>query len=192
MSRRPTEKRIERPIEFRALNSERRVEILAAVRLFEPCSVGDIAAHLEREPETLYYHFDILEQAGLLRGAGSRSAGRGVEALYERSADRFRFHPTRRTPRFVESLRKAYRTSIRAAESSLLTATGHPSEVRDGRGKNVRMQLYTLRLTNKDLDELNRRLDAVRSFLLERPQEHCTGQAHRVLLLCSPIVSDES
>ncbi len=186
---RPPRLVIERAPQFRALNSLVRQQMLSTLRLLEPCSVGEIAARLGRQAETLYYHMDILVDAGLVRSAGTRPAGRRDEALYEVAADRLQYHPTRRTPAFLRELRRTYATTLRTTERRLLEAVGADGEVREGNGKNMRVQAYTARLTPAQLDELNRRLDAVRELLLERSGED-DGEAHQVLLVMSPALQE--
>jgi DNA-binding transcriptional ArsR family regulator len=186
-SKRPHKIVIEKPGQFRAMNSAVRQQVLSTMRLLEPCSVGEIAARLGRQPETLYYHVDILLDAGLVRAAGSRPAGRRDEALYEVACDRLQYHPTRRTPTFLRELRRGYSTTLRTTERRLLEAVGVDGEVRDGPGKNMRVQAYAARLSADELTELNSRLDAVRQFLLERAGAD-EGEPHQVLLVMSPVL----
>jgi DNA-binding transcriptional ArsR family regulator len=185
-SKRPRRIVIEKPGQFRAMNSDVRQQVLSTMRLLEPCSVGEVAARLGRQPETLYYHVDILVDAGLVRAAGSRPAGRRKETLYEVACDRLQYHPTRRTPAFLRDLRRGYSTTLRTTERRLLEAVGADGEVREGRGKNMRVQSYPVRLDADDLEELNARLDAVRQFLLERAGAD-EGDPHQVLLVMSPV-----
>ncbi len=188
--KRPPELFIERQGQFRAVGSQRRLRILSLIQALEPCAVAEIADELDCPAEPLYYHVEILRKAGLIRVAGTRGVGRSKEKLYERTAARFRFHPTRRSPAFIRSLRRAYSAAFKIVERQLAAATGHPREVREGAEKNVRMQLYTERLDEAGLRELNTRLDAVRSLLRHGSSDKSNGTTYQVLLVTAPIVSD--
>ncbi len=184
--KRPQLKLIQRPREFAAINSQVRQTIIKTIRLLEPCSVREVAERLGRKAETLYYHMDILAEAGIVREKGRRPAGKRDEALYEITCDRMQFHPTKRSPVFIKGLRRTYSAMIRETERQLLDAVGRDNEVRQGAGKNMRFQVYAAHLTKADIDELNRRLDAVRELLLERASGE-GGKPHQVLLLMSPM-----
>ena len=183
--KRPKSMFIVRPRHFRGMNSKVRQEIIGAIRIIEPCSVREIAGRIHRKPETVYYHIDILIEAGMIHEVAKRPAGKRDEALYEATCDRFRFHPTCRTPAFLRDMRRTYSTMIRTTEQQILESVGADGEIRQGRGKNMRVQFYAASLTRKDLDELNRRLDAVREFLIERRSADA-GTPHQVMLLMSP------
>ncbi len=172
------------------MNSMVRLQILSLIRLLEPCSVTEIAARMKRNPETLYYHMDILRAVGLVAEQGSRLAGRREETLYHVPHKRLRFHPSRRTPRFLANLRQVYSKILRTVERRVNVATGAREECREGPAKNVRVQAYTVELSADELAELNRRLEHVRSFLLERNAPERRGLPMQVLLVTTPLVEE--
>jgi DNA-binding Lrp family transcriptional regulator len=184
--KRPETLLIERAKQFDALRSELRLRILGALQSKEPSSVNDLAEELGREAEPLYYHVNLLHRAGLIRETGIRQVGRREEVLYERASDRIQFHPERKSPAFVQHLRKSYSHGFRLMDKTLAAATGSPGEIRTGEGKNVRMQSYNARLSPSQLDELNARLDHVREFLKSCANSD-EGTAHQILLAMSPV-----
>lgn len=72
---------------FRLLADPVRVEILE--HCFEPRSVAELAAALGVPRTRLYHHIHLLEQAGLLVAAGTRSVGALTETRYRLRARTF-------------------------------------------------------------------------------------------------------
>jgi hypothetical protein len=68
--------------QIRALESPRRQEIVDAVAAIGPCSILDLADHLGRAADSLYFHVKKLVQVGLLLEKEKRKAGRHVWAIY--------------------------------------------------------------------------------------------------------------
>ena len=57
---------VERPEQLASLTSPVRVQLLELFGLWGPCAVSDIASHMDRAPDSLYYHVRKLVQVGLL------------------------------------------------------------------------------------------------------------------------------
>jgi DNA-binding transcriptional ArsR family regulator len=73
---------------FRVLDNPLRLRILRA--LDEPLSVASLAEELEVPVTRLYYHVNLLVEAGILEVADTRKVGAMTEKLYRRLADSFR------------------------------------------------------------------------------------------------------
>lgn len=69
--------------QWRALRSQRRLEVLMAMEAHAPCSIADLALAMERRPAGLYRHVRALVQAGFLRGAGRKSVGKRWASVYD-------------------------------------------------------------------------------------------------------------
>jgi DNA-binding transcriptional ArsR family regulator len=80
---------------FEVLNSPVRLRILRCLE--EPRSVKDIATRLGVPPTRLYYHVNMLADAGIVEVVETRKVGAMVEKLYLRKAGNFR-----PSPRLVE------------------------------------------------------------------------------------------
>lgn len=76
---------------FEVLNNPVRVRILR--QLMEPASVKQVAAGLKMPPTRLYYHFNLLEEAGLISVVETRKVGAMMERLYRARARGFRPSP---------------------------------------------------------------------------------------------------
>lgn len=77
---------------FGVLNNPTRFRILRLLQ--EPRSVKDVADHLGVPPTRLYYHFNMMEEAGVIRVTETRKAGAMLQKLYQVTAKGFRPSPT--------------------------------------------------------------------------------------------------
>lgn len=73
------------------LNNPLRVRILR--HLLEPASVRDVAERLDLPTTRLYYHINLLEQAGIITVVETRKAGAMVQKIYATTARNFRASP---------------------------------------------------------------------------------------------------
>jgi DNA-binding transcriptional ArsR family regulator len=89
MTTRPTY-RIEAPDQLRAMASPARQRVVAGLEALGKVSVRDLADHLGRGPESLYFHIRKLVECGLVEDVGERPAGRRMEWLYRLVASRLR------------------------------------------------------------------------------------------------------
>ncbi len=62
--------------------SPARLEIIDALSVIGPCSIAELARELGRTARSLYYHIDMLREAGLVIQTGTQHTGRREEALY--------------------------------------------------------------------------------------------------------------
>ncbi len=70
------------------LNNPTRLKILS--NLEEPSSVKSVAEAMEVPPTRLYYHVNLLEDAGLIKVVETRKVGAMIERRYQSVADTFR------------------------------------------------------------------------------------------------------
>jgi DNA-binding transcriptional ArsR family regulator len=73
---------------FEVLNNPLRFRILR--RLSEPTSIRAVAEELGMPPTRLYYHFNLLEEAGVIEVAETRKVGAMLQKLYRSKAKTFR------------------------------------------------------------------------------------------------------
>lgn len=76
---------------FEALNNPTRFRIIR--HLQEPRSVKDVAELFEVPPTRLYYHFNLLEEAGVIAVVETRKAGAMLQKIYQVKAKGFRPAP---------------------------------------------------------------------------------------------------
>lgn len=73
---------IRQPKQVRALESPMRQEIVDALAVLGPASITDLAEHLGRAADSLYFHVKKLVKVGLVQEIEKERAGRHVWAMY--------------------------------------------------------------------------------------------------------------
>ena len=73
---------IEDPRQIRALASPARQEIVDALAAAGPCSVAELARHVARPADSLYFHLRKLISVGLVVERQARKNGRHVASVY--------------------------------------------------------------------------------------------------------------
>jgi DNA-binding transcriptional ArsR family regulator len=73
---------ITQPAQIRALESPMRQEIVDAITALGPCSITDLAEHLGRAADSLYFHVKKLMKVGLVQEIDKGRLGRHVWARY--------------------------------------------------------------------------------------------------------------
>lgn len=74
---------IKDPAQVRALASPVRQEIVDALAAAGPCSVAELAGHVGRAADALYFHLKRLIAVGLVVERGERMNGKAVAAVYD-------------------------------------------------------------------------------------------------------------
>ena len=76
---------------FEILNNPARLRIMR--RLVEPKSIREVAESLEVPPTRLYYHFNLLEEAGVIEVVETRKVGAMLQKVFQTVAKSFRPSP---------------------------------------------------------------------------------------------------
>lgn len=79
---------VEDPAIFEVLNNTLRTRILR--RLIEPNSIREVAEDLKVPPTRLYYHVNLLEEAGIIEVVETRKVGAMLQKIYQTTAKSFR------------------------------------------------------------------------------------------------------
>lgn len=82
---------IDDPEVFEVLNNPLRTRILR--RLAEPNSIRGVAEELNVPPTRLYYHVNMLEEAGIIEVVETRKVGAMLQKIYQTTAKSFRPSP---------------------------------------------------------------------------------------------------
>jgi predicted ArsR family transcriptional regulator len=173
----PPPYRVKRLDQLKALRSLERRRVIQALSELGPSSVRDVAEHLDRVPESLYYHVATLEEVGLVVRRGSRPTRSRSQALYELvglpSID-----PAQRSPAFLEALDELCASSLRAATRHLSRSLDE-ERGRSGPRTHQGVVQTTARLSGTDRKELRRRMAELVDWVAER---HDPRQAHGTLV----------
>jgi len=152
------------PRQQKVLTSPIRLEILGQFTSPGGMSIAEVAARMGRSPGSLYYHFRILEEAGILRQAGMRSGIKKGETLFEPVARSFEYP----APKSEPSLRTLLRTmslAFRMTERDLEAAVRGDTARYEGKDRNFFATRMHCRLTKKTLVEINHHLEAILKIL---------------------------
>lgn len=179
---------IRRPAQLAALTSPVRIEILEQFGLGGPCSVADVAEHLERAPDSLYYHVRMLVRVGLLEALEEPRLGNGrPETLYRLPALELEVPRKTRGAARVHT-RKAIHTVLRLAGRELDAALDDPEVADEGPRRRLYGRRMRGRLTQKALREVNEHISAIEAvFAREQARRgRPGGQACAVTLVLTP------
>lgn len=180
---------IRTPRELEALRSTVRQGLIAVLEREGPLTVREMAAHLERTPESLYHHVRVLEEAGLLLDQGKRPGKRRPESVYALVARAIQADPRENAPAFLEVLARTYEGMLRLASKRLGEALRSGRARRDGRRRDTVLRQYNLRLDGPALAELNERLQSLSDFLRDQEQQE-RGGFYTVTFALSPESSE--
>jgi DNA-binding transcriptional ArsR family regulator len=171
--------------QMEAMVSPLRQQIMRTVGALDAPSIKEVAAQLERSPESLYYHFRALEEVGLLISAGTREVKGRSEALFATVARRIATDAGAHTSEYLDAFRRGASALLRLADRQLAGALERQEEDGCPRPPSLRIQQLNARLTPKAAAELARKLDDVMSFMYAADEEG--GQMVSVTLVSSPI-----
>ncbi|MFG0329970.1 MAG: helix-turn-helix domain-containing protein [Phycisphaerales bacterium] len=168
--------------------SSARLEIIDTIFGLAPCSIAELAEELQRSPQSLYYHINILVDCGLLKQVGTRKSGKRDEAIYDLAAQHLRLTPGRDDE-------KAYRRAMLRFNSTIIRLTERNYReafdqklVRTVNKK--RQNIYTRRqrawLTDEDIEKVYKHIDAIGEILL-RGNKRRTGQAFAMTTVLAPL-----
>jgi DNA-binding transcriptional ArsR family regulator len=82
---------VEDPQVFEVLNNSLRFRVLR--QLIEPRSIREVAEALGVPPTRLYYHFNLMEEAGIITVVETRKVGAMLQKVYQTVARGFRPSP---------------------------------------------------------------------------------------------------
>ena len=82
---------VEDPKVFEVLNNPLRFRIVR--RLVEPKSIREVAEEMDAPPTRLYYHFNLLEEVGVIQVVETRKVGAMLQKVFQTRAKSFRPSP---------------------------------------------------------------------------------------------------
>ena len=155
---------------FKAFAEPLRIQIILELRN-EVKAVKEVAAKLKVPPTRLYYHFKILEEAGLIRVADRRMVSGIEERLYEAIGDSWQPAPET-TPALVkEGIVRAMMGLVRAELELALLAEPDPGPGYADSTVPV-LTLTELALTQSEVEEFQSRInDLNHEFAFNKPKE---------------------
>jgi AcrR family transcriptional regulator len=148
-----------------ALSSPMRLEILGQFTSPGGMSIREVAQRMGRSPGSLYYHFRIMEEVGLLKRVGKRSTAKKAEALFRPAAPRFEFGTEDRSDSAIGDALKAMESAFRMALRDLEAAMRDGAARTSGAHRTFFAARVHFRTNKKTLAEINRHLKAIGKIL---------------------------
>lgn len=148
-----------------ALSSPMRLEILGQFTSPGGMSIREVAQRMGRSPGSLYYHFRMMEEVGLLKRVGKRSTAKKAEALFRPAAPRFEFGTEDRSDSAIRDALKAMESAFRMALRDLDAAMRDGAARTSGAHRTFFAARVHFRTNKKTLAEINRHLKAIEKIL---------------------------
>jgi DNA-binding transcriptional ArsR family regulator len=181
---------IRRADQIDTLASPVRQEIVDALQACGTRSIAELALHLGRAADSLYYHVRQLEEVGLVVRRGSRPAGRREEVLYDVPGRQMFIDTEPRTKREVASVLALIGSALRIANRDLHAAFAAGIARYRGRRRNAWGGRFKGWLTTQELDEVKQHLTAIHALMLRGERER-GGALHAFTWVVTPLAPTE-
>lgn len=174
---------IDDPERIRLLGSPIRNDIVALLDGAGPIPVAEIAAGVGRPADTLYYHVDRLEEAGLV----VRREPEGGEAIeFDVPARPFTLRYRPDDPDNAEAIADAIEITLRSVARNVREALATGTARTAGASRNVWASRGRVRLTDDRLREVNAAIGRVLEIFREARGSE-TGRMHEVTIVLDPL-----
>jgi len=150
-----------------ALASPMRLELVGLFSEAGSLSISDMAERLGRPATSLYHHVRVLEDAGVLRQAGTRPKGKRFETLYEVTAGRLELDVDTANETTSRQVGQTISAALRMAERDFLAALESDDVCTEGERCNLTGLRTHMRLSPKALARLNEFLTGIEELQQE-------------------------
>lgn len=157
---------ISRPSQIRALESPTRQEIVDALAVLGPSSIADLAGHLGRAADSLYFHVRRLVKVGIVRELEPRGQGRHQAAVYTLPGHSVRIRYDRKAG---ESIRRVIAGALRLSLREFGRAFKHTKARLTGERRNLWGARLKGWLNDDDVAEVNALLERLAQIMLRGP-----------------------
>jgi len=162
-----------------------RVQILDVMGAVGDCSAADLAEHMDRPVQSLYYHLKKLESVKLIEEAGSRGEGVRREALYRPVASNISVAPNSSARGYDNALAKGAGATLRLANREYVAGLETKGVKRNGTTRELGIRRRVARLTPDKAQKLNGMLDRLDDFLKKNATGD--GQLYGVTTVLCPV-----
>lgn len=173
------------PAQLQAIASPPRQRLVAALEAIGPASVRELAEHLGRSAQSLYFHLRPLVACGLVEEAGERKRDRQTERIYRLVAVRLRIAGDVGDPDYRDAMAEMCRSVARAAERDYCRGLEAERARLHGRARNLSLHHYHVHLTPRDRGRFVKRIEELTEFVLaHNDPEH--GELYSYTALFAP------
>jgi len=179
-------------VEWAAVTSPVRFEVVEFLRMISPCSIAELGQAMARQADGLYHHVRVLVKSGLVVRAEDRVVRGRTEAVFDLAARRFRFDigespgdgkPPRNAKLAKSLVASLGRMSVRSVGKALEVGL----EVGDGPAKQIWGRVETAWLDAEALAEVNGHIRAI-DEVFERGRKIRRGRLFTVGVFLGPVV----
>jgi DNA-binding transcriptional ArsR family regulator len=163
--------------------SPARLEILSALG-DEPKTTQQLAERLGRSRQSLYYHLDVLEQAGLVAPAAPAAGER--ERRFRLTSQRVAVRTRRESAQDRKAGAKAIQALLRLTAREATAALEDPATRLDGGLREMIGVRGKARLTQAELRRANRLIDQLVALLADATSESPSDPLYAVTLVLTP------
>ncbi|MHC4975682.1 MAG: hypothetical protein ACYTF7_03640 [Planctomycetota bacterium] len=181
-----SEYQIEDPEQLRVLAVPSRLRVMTAFGSLGTATVNDVASHVGRSAESLYFHVRALEECGLLLEAGERVSGGRSERLYRPVAEKIRIAGDITEEGYRGALSSMCGAIARASEREYSRSLESDRARLLGAGRNLAMYHYHVHLKGRDRQRLLRMLEEINTFIIEH-NDPANGELYSYGAIFSPV-----
>ena len=159
--------------QIESLVSATRQEIMDAMQIAGPASIKEIADLLGRAPDSLYYHFRLLQKVELLKEVDVRPGGRREEVVYDATIrplaiDMEQGGDEGRRSKVRQAVLKIATAFLRLGERGFRTAVESGQATLHGTQRNAAAGRVTTWLTGEEIHHVETQLRDLLDYCRER------------------------
>lgn len=174
-------------IEWSAISSPVRFEIMEFMRMVAPCSLSELGAAMARPADGLYHHFRVLHKAGLLIRCEDRMVKGRPEAVFDLPKRVWRFDVDPPSGRNIRHVKKLTSALARMTNRSLVRAIDARLPLGQGDSKQIWARAETGWLDEAAQAEVNKHLVAIEE-IFDRGRQASKGRLFCLSFFMTPVV----
>ncbi|UCE61655.1 MAG: helix-turn-helix transcriptional regulator [Phycisphaerales bacterium] len=174
-----------------ALSTPIRWQIVETLSVHGPSSVRQLAEHLDRKPEPLYYHVRALLSVGLVLVDSKRKANRRAEAVYRLVASHVMVDRKQRSRAYREALCRSCESFLRLAAREHRAAVERGDLAGEADLRSLMIRRHTGHLTRDGLRRLNRLL-AQMEELLDKSESVRSSETYALTVVLTPLPANQT
>jgi DNA-binding transcriptional ArsR family regulator len=169
------------------LKAAARQELLDVLSSMGKVSVAELAAALGKPADSLYYHLRILQKAGLVVEDGTHQEAGHSERLYRAVASDLRLAYTPGLKGNAEAVTPIVDSMLRLTSRDFKAAFENGTTVVEGPQRELWAARTTGRLTEQQVEELNRHLASMRQITVSSPPRDGGERLYALTMVLTPL-----
>lgn len=175
------------PAVIEALVSPMRQNLVDRIEALGPCSIRELADSLRVAPDSLYYHVNLLVEAGVLVVKGARETTRRDEMIYDVKKRNWHIRYEPKDKDNARAVRRVTASMLRQAERDFEAGLEDPAATVTGPGRNLWSLRLEASLTEDEVERVNGHLHKILAILRKRRRSEDAGTMCAVTWCIAPI-----